>query len=325
MAQRAALSLVLPLASLVACSRREFPPGEDLCDGAPCEDATMDLAPDSEPPRDTMDATTEDTAVDATPQDTTADAGQDVAQDLSPEAPTDTAAAPDASPAPDTAPPPDTRPPRDTSPPMDAAPPPDTTPPPDTRPPPDTAPPPDTRTPPDTAPPTGGCVSGVTGTHALRFRWTGSGSGSRATVSYELNTLPDRARWRVSAASRSIGYTPVFVDPFLAEGGLDLSGTVFIDVELSTAGLPAGTRATLAVYGRSFNTTTSGSFAWRTFAGTGAAPSGLVANSAPYRWYRADASAALVPGDASSLLRITPGPPSGSLVVARVELCFEAR
>jgi len=175
------------------------------------------------------------------------------------------------------------------------------------------------------APITGGCVSGAVGSHVVRFRWTGSTSGSRASVSYEANPLPDRSRWRVSANSRSIGYTPVFGDPFLGEGGLELSGTVFIDVELSTAGLGALSNVTLAVYGRSYNTTASGSFAWRTFSGMGATPSGFVANSAPYRWYRADAAASFVPGDRGVLLRITPGPPSGSLVVSRVELCFDAR
>ncbi len=173
-------------------------------------------------------------------------------------------------------------------------------------------------------PATGGCVSGAVGTHVARFRWTGSTSGSRASVSYEANTLPDRSRWRVTANSRSIGYTPVFSDPFLGEGGLELATTAFIDVELSTVGLSRIAGVTLALYGRSFNTGASGSFAWQTFAGTGAAPSGLVANSAPYRWYRADATAAFDPGNGSLLLRITPGPPSGALIVSRFEVCFDA-
>jgi hypothetical protein len=177
----------------------------------------------------------------------------------------------------------------------------------------------------DTGPPLGGCVSGATGTYVARFRWTGSGPRSRASVTYEANTLPDHARWRVTANSRSIGYTPVYDDTFLAVGGLDLSGTVFIDVELSTAGLSTISNVSLAVNGRSFNTTASGSFAWQTFDGTGAAPAGLVANSAPYEWYRADATRAFRPGNSAVLLRITPGPPSGSLVVSRVELCFDAR
>ena len=174
------------------------------------------------------------------------------------------------------------------------------------------------------APPTGGCVSGATGTRVARFRWTGSSSGGRASVSYETNTLPDRSRWRAGAYSRSIGYTPVWGDPFLGEGGLDLSGTAFMDVELSTAGLASIRRVTLALYGRSYSTGSSGSFSWMTFDGAGAAPSASVANSAPYRWYRADATAAFRPGNGGVLLRISPGPPSGSLVVNRVELCFDA-
>ncbi len=173
--------------------------------------------------------------------------------------------------------------------------------------------------------PTGGCVSGAVGTYVARFRWTGSGSGSRASVSYEANTLPDHARWRVTANSRSIGYTPVYDDTFLAGGGIALSGTTFIDVELSTAGIASLSNVTIAIFGRSFNTTASGSFAWQTFDGTGAAPSGLIANSAPYEWYRADATRAFAPGNGSVLLRITPGPPSGSIIVSRVEVCFDAR
>ncbi len=177
----------------------------------------------------------------------------------------------------------------------------------------------------DTGPATGGCVSGATGTWVARARWTGSGSGSRATVSYEVNTLPDASRWRMSAYGRSIGYTPVFSDVFLGAGGLELGSSNFIDVELSTAGIASLAGVTLALYGRSYNTTASGSFAWQTALGTGAAPSGLVANSAPYQWYRADISRVIRTGDGGLLLRITAGPPSGALVVNRVEICFDGR
>jgi hypothetical protein len=176
----------------------------------------------------------------------------------------------------------------------------------------------------DAGDPTGGCVSGATGTHVVRFQWTGTTSGSTAYVVYEANTLPDRTRWRVTAASRSIGYTPVFRDPFLGEGGLDLSGTVFIDVEISTSGLSSVRGATLSIYGRSFSTTASGSFSWMSFSGSGATPSGFVSNVAPYRWYGADATDALPAGDGSTLLRIEAGPPSGALIVARGEICFDA-
>lgn len=168
------------------------------------------------------------------------------------------------------------------------------------------------------------CLSGGTGTHVVRFRWEGTTSGGRATVRLEENTLPDTSRWRANAYSRSIGYTPVWRDPFLGEGGLELSGTVFIDVELSTAGLGSVSNATLAIYGRSYNTTTSGSFEWMTFSGAGASPHGGVSNSAPYEWYGANATTALPAGDDGTLLRIEAGPPSNALIVNRVEICFTA-
>ncbi len=169
----------------------------------------------------------------------------------------------------------------------------------------------------------GDCISGATGTHAVRFKWAGSGANSTAYVQYETNELPDTSRWHVGAYSSSISYTPVFTDTHLGEGGLELSGTVFIDVELSTDGLGPLSQVTIAMYGRSFDTTSSGSFTWQTFSGTGATPSGFVANSAPYQWYPADATAALPTGDDNILLRLEAGPPSNSLVVNRVEICFD--
>jgi hypothetical protein len=81
---------------------------------------------------------------------------------------------------------------------------------------------------------------------------------------------------------------------------------------------------TLSIYGRSFNTTTSGSFTWQTFQGTGASPYAGVSNSAPYKWYSADATNAFTPGNAAVKLRIKAGGPSSALVVNRVELCFDA-
>lgn len=320
-------SLCLIVAALAACP--ETPRGGP-CAGGECPDADAALLDDADAPEAAADTAEEPDAEPDVAMDVAAD-GVDAAPDAAPDAAMDVA--PDAAPdvaldrpdaaldvAPDL---PDAA--RDAS--LDVAP--DR---PDARA--DASPDardaaadasPDVREAGVDVPPTGGCVSGAVGTHVARFRWTGTTSGSRASVSYEANTLPDRARWRVTAASRSIGYTPVFGDPFLGEGGLELSGTVFIDVELSTAGLGAISNVTLAVYGRSYNTTASGSFAWRTFSGSGATPSGFVSNVAPYRWYRADATASFVPGDSGVLLRITPGPPSGALVVSRVEVCFDAR
>jgi hypothetical protein len=178
---------------------------------------------------------------------------------------------------------------------------------------------------PDSTTPAGDCISGATGTHAVRFGWRGNGPNSTAYVDYEVNELPDTSRWKAGAYAQSFSYTPVYTDTFLGAGGLELSGTVFMDIELSTDGLTSVSQATIGIFGRSFNTTSPGSFAWQTFSGTGAAPSGLVANSAPYQWYTADATAALPAGDDGILLRITPGPPSNSLVVNSVEICFDAQ
>jgi hypothetical protein len=141
---------------------------------------------------------------------------------------------------------------------------------------------------------------------------------------YEANTLPDTSRWHVSAGSSSIGYTPIFADVFLGPGGLDLEGTNFIDVELSTAGLGTIQGVTIALLGRSYDTTASGSFSWQTASGTGASPTSSISNTTPYRWYGANATAALPAGQANALLRLRPGPASNAVVVSRVEICFDA-
>jgi hypothetical protein len=171
----------------------------------------------------------------------------------------------------------------------------------------------------------GACVSGASGTHVARFRWAGSSPGSTAYVQYETNTLPDPSRWRAGAYTMSPTYRPVWTDTFLGDGGLDFGSSVFMDIELSTAGLTAIDAVTIAIFGRSFSTGSSGSFSWQTFTGTGATPSGSVSNVAPYAWYEGDATSAFRPGDAGVLLRLRPGPPSGALVVNRVEICVEAR
>jgi hypothetical protein len=86
-------------------------------------------------------------------------------------------------------------------------------------------------------------------------------------------------------------------------------------------GLPTVRNATIALLGRSFNTTSPASFEWQSFDGTGMAPAGAVPNSAPYVWTMADATTALPAGNAGVLLRIKP---RGRLVVNTVEICFNA-
>jgi len=183
----------------------------------------------------------------------------------------------------------------------------------------DTAPPPDT----STGPITGGpCISGATGATAFRIKWVDG--GGTATVDYEVEGLPDKTGFKAGAYGYSIGFTPSFVDPFLGEGGLQLDGSDFVDVNLSTVGLSTIRSVTLSIYGRSYDTTTSGSFNWQTFVDVGSTPTDFVSNVAPYAWYSADATSAFTAGDAGALLRIKAGPSSGALVVNRIELCMDA-
>ncbi len=179
----------------------------------------------------------------------------------------------------------------------------------------------------DTAPSgpiTGGpCVSGASGATAIRIRFYNG--GGRPTVAYDVWGLPDKSREKVGVYGYSIPYTvPAWADPYLGEGGLQLDSSNFVDIELSTIGLSSIASATLSIYGRSYNTTASGSFNWQTFKGTGATPTNFVSNVAPYQWYGGDATVSFVPGDSGALLRIKAGPSSNSLVVNKIELCMEA-
>ena len=169
----------------------------------------------------------------------------------------------------------------------------------------------------------GPCLSGAEGATAYRVRW--AGSGGTAYVVYEVNGLPDTSRDHTGSYGYQIGFSPSYVDTFLGEGGLLLNSSNFVDMELSTAGLAAIDRATLSIYGRSYHTTTSGSFNWQTFVDVGASPANLVSNVAPYQWYSADMTSALEPGDSGVLIRLKAGPSSGSLVVHRIELCLQAQ
>lgn len=170
---------------------------------------------------------------------------------------------------------------------------------------------------------TGGpCISGVAGATAYRIRW--ANAGGTAQVVYEVDGLPDHSRDHAGAFGFQIGFVPQFVDPFLGEGGLQLDSDDFVDLELTTVGVHAIDRATLSIYGRSFDTTTSGSFNWQTFDGTGSSAIDAVSNVAPYRWYSADMTTEISAGDGMVLVRIKAGPSSGVLVVNRIEICMQA-
>jgi hypothetical protein len=172
---------------------------------------------------------------------------------------------------------------------------------------------------------TGGpCLSGAAGQTAYRIRWTNGGSGSSAYVVYEVHAMPNTSRFRAGAYGYTIPFTPQYVDTALAQGGVLLNSSDFIDIELSTVGISSISSATLALYGRSYNTTTSGSFNWMTFDGFNQTPTNFVSNSAPYAYYAASMTTEISPNDNGVLIRIKAGPSSGSLVVNRIEICMQA-
>src|SRR5690606_34242492 len=71
----------------------------------------------------------------------------------------------------------------------------------------------------------GPCSSGAAGATAFRIRW--AQSGSSAYVVYEVHGLPDTSRGKAGAYGYQIGFTPQYVDPFLAQGGLLLNSSDF--------------------------------------------------------------------------------------------------
>ncbi len=167
------------------------------------------------------------------------------------------------------------------------------------------------------------CTSGASGRTALRVHW--SNAGGQAQVSYDEWGMPDRSRQHVSAYGYQIGFTSSFVDPYLGSGGLQLDGSDFIDIELSTTLVPTIAEATLSLFGRSYHTTASGSFSWTSFTDTGSTNTNFVSNAAPYKWYSASLGSAVVANDGKALLRTKAGPSSGSLVVNQLEICIREK
>jgi hypothetical protein len=169
----------------------------------------------------------------------------------------------------------------------------------------------------------GPCLSGAPGAAASRISFVDA--GGEAQVTYEAWGLPDHSREQAGAYGYQIGFVPPFVDPFLAQGGLQLDSSDFIQLDLSTVGISTISAATLSVYGRSYSVDTDGSFSWQTFVDSGSTATDFVSNVPPYRWYSADVLSAIDAGNGGITLRIQAGPSSGALVVNAVELCLSAR
>jgi hypothetical protein len=169
---------------------------------------------------------------------------------------------------------------------------------------------------------TGGpCISGAQGATAFRVRWVPA--GTKAQVQYEVHGLPDKTRWKASVYGYQIGFEPQWVDPYLGDGGVELNSSSFIDLELSTAGVSSITKATLSLYGRSYNTTSSGSFNWQTQVDVGSTATNSVSNAPPYKWYAGDVISAVPSSHGTLLMRVKAGPSSGAMVVNRLELCIQ--
>lgn len=171
---------------------------------------------------------------------------------------------------------------------------------------------------------TGGpCSSGAAGATAIRIEFIDA--NGTADVQWLVEGDPDRSNDSAGTYGYVIGFTPSYVDQFLAQGGVALDDSDFIDIGMSTVGLTSITSATLSLYGRSYDVSTNGSFNWQTFDGTGQTATDFVSNVPPYQWYSADLTADIGPGENDVLVRIEAGPSSNSLVVNEVEICLVAQ
>jgi hypothetical protein len=165
-------------------------------------------------------------------------------------------------------------------------------------------------------------MSGAAGQTAYRVSWTSSGGYPQ--VHYEVNGLPDTSRDHTGVYGYQIGFSPSYVDPFLGPGGVGVDDSDFIDIEISSLGVSQITSATLAIYGRSYDTSASASFTWQSFTDSGQTALDVVSNVTPYAWYTANIGNSIAPNDGNVLLRVKAGPSSDSLVIKRLEICISA-
>ncbi len=154
---------------------------------------------------------------------------------------------------------------------------------------------------------TGGpCSSGAAGATAIRIKFIDA--AGTAEVQGLVVGDPDRSHDSAGTYGYTIPFTPSYVDQFLAQGGVGLDDSDFIDIGMSTVGLTSITSATLSVYGRSYDVSTNGSFNWQTFDGTGQTATDFVSNVPPYQWYSADMTTEINPGENNVLCTHQSGP-----------------
>lgn len=170
----------------------------------------------------------------------------------------------------------------------------------------------------DSGPPLLGppCTHGP-GFIAWKFHYNGSTSAST-----DVYSLPDSSNWEaVPAYPNSTSWTDA-----IHGGGIDMASGNWILIRFSVAGLSQIKSATLSMYGRSYNTTTSGSFeAWSPIYGSIFAPTNSISNAWPYQWKSVDYTANVQVGDTPGLtgIRFKAGPSSYDLVINTVELCID--
>jgi|GEM_PF-6082033 len=168
----------------------------------------------------------------------------------------------------------------------------------------------------DASPPLLGpaCTHGA-GFVAWRFHYKGSTSAVT-----DVYSLPDKSNWQAVPA-----YSTMFSDA-LHGGGIEIGGGNWILIRYSVSGMSTIKGATLSVYGRSYDTTASGSFnAWSPLYGDNPSPTNSVSNAWPYTWTTVDFSNGVKVGDLPGLtgIRLYSGPNSNVLVINTVELCID--
>jgi hypothetical protein len=158
------------------------------------------------------------------------------------------------------------------------------------------------------------CTHGA-GFVAWKFHY--NGSTSKITDVY---SLPDSSNWDVAPA-----YSTSFADS-IHGGGIDIGGGNWLLIRFSVANMNQIKGATLSVYGRSYNVTTSGSFdGWSPIYGDVKSQTNSHSNAWPYQWVSVDYSANVKIGDPPGLtgIRLYAGPNSNDLVINTVELCID--
>lgn len=169
----------------------------------------------------------------------------------------------------------------------------------------------------DSGPPLLGppCTHGP-GWIAWKFHYNGSTSAIT-----DVYSLPDKSNWEaVPAYPNSASWADS-----IHGGGINIGSGNWILIRYSVVGLTQIKKATLSMYGRSYNTTTSGSFnAWSPLYGDNPSPTNSISNAWPYAWTTIDFAGVKV-GDSPGLtgIRFYSGPNSSNLIINTVELCID--